>query len=578
MDFSKRLNSYITEIGCTAKELADASELSAAAISRYRTGERAPDPDGGSLRALSEGLAQLSNGSLDPQTVHNELAVAISGISVDYDTFLMNLNVLLETASVTNNELARALNFDPSYISRILTGQRRPADMQAFVRGVALHMTHRTSSSTAISESVSELVGLKDADLDESQTAEAIAQWLRTHYLPLRSPINSFLEKLDSFDLEDFIRTIHFDTMKTPTTPIQLPTRKTYTGLRSFMESEIDFLKAAVLSRSSADIIMYSDMPMTEMASDSEFAKKWMYGMAMLLKKGLHVRIIHRVDRPLHEMALGLESYIPMYMTGQISPYYFEGARDEVFCHLLRVSGTAVQAGEAIVGHHADGRYIVTKNRDEVRYFRRRAEQMLEKAKPLMRIIRDDDPEGIAELERLQADEITNSRGTWRVIMSTLPIGIIPKDVLESMLEREGLPEDARNSVRTFAQKSTSLIENTLENGTVTLEVPELSSDEFAERPCTLYIGNLPIEREIAYTYDEYRQHLAALEERFAQHPNSTCKVDRNSPFRNTQIRVRKGKYAVIAKCKNPHIYFIVEHPKLVRAFERFSVPVVEPI
>ena len=37
MKFNDLLNKYITEIGCTAKELSEVSGLSAAALSRYRT-------------------------------------------------------------------------------------------------------------------------------------------------------------------------------------------------------------------------------------------------------------------------------------------------------------------------------------------------------------------------------------------------------------------------------------------------------------------------------------------------------------------------------------------------------------
>ena len=87
--------------------------------------------------------------------------------------------------------------------------------------------------------------------------------------------------------------------------------------------SELDFLRATVLSKSGEPVIMYSDMPLTEMAKDTEFAKKWMFGMAMMLKKGLHLNQIHDLNRTFEDMMLGLESWIPMYMTGQISPYYF---------------------------------------------------------------------------------------------------------------------------------------------------------------------------------------------------------------------------------------------------------------
>ena len=120
--------------------------------------------------------------------------------------------------------------------------------------------------------------------------------------------------------------------------PFSLPAHRysTYFGLKEMMASELDFLKATVLSKSSAPVIMYSDMPMGEMAKDPEFPKKWMFGMAMMLKKGLHLHQIHNLDRSLEDMMLGLESWIPMYMTGQISPYYLKGVQNNVFLHFLQ--------------------------------------------------------------------------------------------------------------------------------------------------------------------------------------------------------------------------------------------------
>ena len=48
---------------------------------------------------------------------------------------------------------------------------------------------------------------------------------------------------------------------------------------------------------------------------------------------------------------LGLESFIPMYMTGQISPYYLSGMQTSAFRHMLWVSGAAALQGDCIAGH-----------------------------------------------------------------------------------------------------------------------------------------------------------------------------------------------------------------------------------
>ena len=102
-----------------------------------------------------------------------------------------------------------------------------------------------------------------------------------------------------------------------PPALFQLPLQKTYYGLNNMMESELDFIKTTVLSKSMEDCILYSDMPIQDMAKDADFSKKWMFGMGVMLKKGLHLHIIHDINRPFSEMMLGLEG---MALTSQLSP------------------------------------------------------------------------------------------------------------------------------------------------------------------------------------------------------------------------------------------------------------------
>jgi transcriptional regulator with XRE-family HTH domain len=531
MSFCDQLNQYIDDLGCSAKDLASASGISPAAISRYRTGERTPDPDSKQMRMLAEGIAKLSSGRFSEDAVHNSLAIEISGIAVDYDTYLANLKSLLSALSTNNNELARALNFDPSYISRILGGQRRPADLQAFTQGVAQFATRKATSNGSF-ESLRTLIGSPWADAkSDKERAQAVSTWLETNYAPTHNPIGSFLEKLDTFNLNDFIRAIRFDEIKVPTTPIQLPTTKTYTGIHEMMDCELDFLKAAVLSKSSADVIMYSDMPIEEMAGDEDFSKKWMLGIAMLLKKGLRLRIVHDTNRPLFEMMIGLEGWIPMYMTGQIEPYYFNSAQNDVFCHLLKVAGSVAMQGEAIAGHQAEGRYTLTKNRDEVRYYRKRAERM---------------------------------------------IGCIPHDLLEQILRRNGLPTSEREAIAAFAQEQSDLFESALSQNEVRFELPSIGREEFEGHPASLGLSALFREEAIPYTYDEYAQHLEALREAVGRHENCSLVVDGSMPFRNMQITICKGKHVLVSKNADPVIHFIIEHPAMVAAFERFAAPITD--
>ena len=184
------------------------------------------------------------------------------------------------------------------------------------------------------------------------------------------------------------------------------------------MEAQLDFLKATVLSRSASPVTMYSDLPMTEMSKDSQFPKKWMFGMAMMLKRGLHLNMIHNVDRPFHEMMLGLESFIPMYMTGQISPYYLSGMQTSAFRHMLWVSGAAALQGDCIAGHIGDGRMYLTNRKSDVAHYQEWAGQLLKRACPLMEIYGLDKKEAFDRFLQADSTEI----GPRRSLLSSLPI------------------------------------------------------------------------------------------------------------------------------------------------------------
>ena len=156
------------------------------------------------------------------------------------------------------------------------------------------------------------LLGCTEEELAESSVRyEKLMEWLFDDRDHRDHPVSDFLFKLDEFNLNDYIKAIHFDELKVPSVPFQMPTSKTYFGLDQMMESELDFLKATVISKSTEPVIMYSDMPMGEMAKDPEFPKKWMFGMAMMLKKGLHLNQIHDLNRSFEDMMLGLESWSP---------------------------------------------------------------------------------------------------------------------------------------------------------------------------------------------------------------------------------------------------------------------------
>ena len=335
MDFKKLLDDYMKQLDCTAKDLAENSGLSAATISRYRSGERIPEDGSENFDRLINGIVSIAENKKIPNITVQSVSEAFSPYvrnNVDIAHLQKNFHTLLTVVPINISDLARFLNYDPSYISRIRNGQRQPANPTEFARKISIFVTKhfQTVEQKAV---ISSLINCPMEELSNyTDFQDRMTNWLLAGSGAVKDSMTVFLEKLDEFNLNEYIHSIHFNELKIPSVPFQIPISRTYWGIKEMMESELDFLKATVLSKSTAPVIMYSDMPMKEMAKDPEFPKKWMFGMAMMLKKGLHLYQIHNLDRSFDEMMLGLESWIPMYMTGLISPYYLKNVQKTHSC------------------------------------------------------------------------------------------------------------------------------------------------------------------------------------------------------------------------------------------------------
>lgn len=573
MLFKDQLNIYMKELNCTAKQISEISELSAASLSRYRNGERIPETKSNTLNSIAKALAHLSSTTPAPLKEQDILDAfyACSDINTsDNESFRNKLNTLIDTLDLSINELCKSTGYESSAFFRIRRGTRNPSDPIRLGQDVSSYITRECTDNERIEKLNILISGYKDADM--SERFECLFHWLMETDAKPVNDMESFLKKLDDFDLNDFITSIHYDDIKVPTAPFQIPSSKYYYGLQEMMKAEIDFLKATVLNRSQQDVIIYSDIPMEEMSKDPQFPKKWIFGMAVMLKKGLHLNMIHNVDRPMHEMMLGLEGWIPMYMTGQVTPYYLKDAQNQIFHHLLKVSGSAALNGDAIKNHHLEGRYHLTNNKEEVRYYRKKAEYLLEHAKPLMEIFRLAD----ADEFRKVTDSNFMETGKRRNILSAPSLFTMDHEYLERMLNDNNVEETVKNKVlfhHLYLQKN---MEHVVENNEIAEELPYISDEEFESNPPSLCISDLFPGKDIHYTKQQYQDHLAMCKEYEKTHANYHISLSRRAVFRNLQIFIVTGKYVIISKNNSPVIHFVIRHPRLCSAIENFIPPMID--
>lgn len=573
--FCDKLNEYMEKFECSGKELSKCSGISAATISRYRSGERTPKVNSEDMEKLCRGICEIAEKrggeKISLKELAEEFAAAVSGEKFDYKAFQTKLNILLTVLSVNAADMSKALKYDSSHISRIRNGQRRPSKPENFAHDAAEYIAGFYDGEND-KKLIAELIGEKGLVWENKHDyKKAVADWLISGETKedAENPVSKFLEKLDEFDLNEYIRIIRFDELKVPSVPFQLPAARNYYGIEQMKNGEIDFLKTTALSKSKKDVFMCSDMQMDDMAKDVVFSKKYMFGLAAMLKKGLHLNVVHNVLRPFDELMLGLECWIPLYMTGQISPYYLKGEHNRVYCHFLNVSGAAALSGECISGHHKSGKYYFTNNKEELAYYSERAKCILEKASPLMEIYREETQGGLNAFLTADAD----TRGSRRSILSALPVYTMPDKFLSEFLDNHSVEDERREKIVQSVKMKKQRFEKILEQDSVTDIIPVLSREEFENFP--IIFAESFGKEDIVYSYEDYAAHLEYTLEYAKNNPNYSAEKSQKNAFRNIGIIMHEGKWVLIAKSKAPAVQFVIRHPILREAIENLEFPIV---
>ena len=567
MKFNELLNKYLEEFNCSSKTLSELTNISPAVISRYRSGERTPAIDSKQLESIIKAIKQISNKKYKEEDIEKEFKSIFQKTDFDYDNFSKNLNELINTLKINIKDMSKYTLCDASSISRIRYGKTKPSEPIEFASKIASYVTNKYANETDITKIE------KLTNNDGENLYNKVFKYLTNKEENKNNDmIKIFLNNLDKFNLNDYIKAIKFDELKVPTVPFYITKTKNYFGLEEMKKAELDFLKGTVLSKNNEDIFMCSDMPMEDLAKDIDFSKKWMFGIACLLKKGMHLNIIHNLDRPFNEMMLGLESWIPLYMTGQITPYYFKDISTNIYHNLTYVSGTLALAGECINNFHKDGKYFLTSNKKEVDYYKTKSNNLLKKANNLMNIYKEENSKSY----NLFLDDYLNKDGDRKRILSSLPLFTMSDDLLNEILKNNKVPKKDINKIINYKNEEFNKYNNLLKNNNINDIIYILSKEEFNKNVPSLSLSNIFYDKKIKYSYETYLKHLKETKRFANKNNNYILNISDYLTFNNISITIFDKKQVIISKEENPTIHFVIKHPKLVNAINNFNPLVKE--
>ena len=423
MSFAPTLEAYRKALDCTNRDISKRSGLPASTISRYLNGERVPTVGSENIRKLAEGLVAISldQDTRNPYEADNVLAAleaAITGTRMVGMDFHMRLDALMHLAGLSNAAVAEVVGVDPSYISRIRHGQRMPANVPRFAT-LCAHLAAIACIETDKLADLGELVGMPDITsgdpewdpYDESNTAEVVEVWLKGSQI-VQSDIAKFEELLTWIDETDLSEWLSMSEADDVAIEIDQPSplARFYYGLGGMRTAELDFLTMAANTHS-RNLFLSSDMPLMRIPPDSRFIRQYGKAMTNVMKTGCRVNVFYNIERPLEETIRSLRIWMPLYISGQVTPYYLKGLSNRLFYHMNYSCDTCALSAEAVVGHIEDGRYYFTTRPEDVSYYQRKMQCILEKASSLLEIYRDCDPGQQEAFEKAEAERQAKNPG-----------------------------------------------------------------------------------------------------------------------------------------------------------------------
>lgn len=96
-----------------------------------------------------------------------------------------------------------------------------------------------------------------------------------------------------------------------------------YEGNKGRRNAVLEFLNSILQVKTTPELLLLSQEDMTWLIEDTKFLMQWKELILKIITKGHKITIIHTVDRKYSSIITMLEHWLPLHLTGRITPLYY---------------------------------------------------------------------------------------------------------------------------------------------------------------------------------------------------------------------------------------------------------------
>ncbi len=467
--------------------------------------------------------------------------------------FNEKFDLLMNLLNIPNNKLAKFMSVDPSLISRWRSGDRDPLKNDLYVTLISEYIVQHTADPQYLYELVAVTPNEEGDNLKE-----AIAVWLRSEYIQVSSIATKFLNQIQNY--KD--NTLPFNKALLDEAPIGERLKvEVYHGREGKRKGVVRFLTSVILSNKLTELLLYSDEPMDWLMEDLVFTQKWALMLAELMRIGHKIKIIHTVDRDANEQIVAIERWLPLYLSGQIEPYYYPNYQETLFKKTLFIApGIAALTSSAIAGTESmeqifyhDTKMIQTLTEEFNTY--------LKVCRPLMKIYSEKNLHSFHEL----LFEFEGQEGDMITLGQTLPFATLSYEDYRRAMKDSAIAANNQDYYIDYYTKRHSLFYSHLKNNK---RCDWINLSFLSEQSCinldTFMLH--PLNLESSYI----NRQINTVERLIKENKHYSLRFCTREIPHNIFLAFKKNTGVIIYKTDPPHIVFAINHPLLLSAFESF--------
>ncbi|MBR4555249.1 MAG: helix-turn-helix transcriptional regulator [Ruminococcus sp.] len=434
---SKNIEYLLHLLGTDNTRIAAYAGCSESNFSRLRSGSRVPSPDSQTVKRYANAV-YLCAADRDRLDVLCDLIDCQSREKFDIIRALINwmfnssetmpphifgsdpnsfgskLDSAMKIADLSNSRLSRLANIDPSYISRMRSGERMPRNNPELIETICEMIVQRAEEISSSGE-LMRLMGLPEGIDPEAKLSQMLAGWL---YEQGSSADMIAVKKLiSSIRASDTVQELNIPEFSSIATDLILnDTSSLYYGVEGLRRAVTRFLANAALNQSRG-LILYSDQNMEWMSG--VYTPVWATLMRECMLRKVPIKIIHNLDRSPSEMLTAISNWLPLYMSGMITPYYSTKAVGERFSFSVFYDiGKACIEGLCVKGAERDSEYRYITDISQLIYRGKQLDLFMESSRPLLLLSSEDTAPGDCAV--YEFDDIRLCIGGNKVIIGKL--------------------------------------------------------------------------------------------------------------------------------------------------------------